>query len=112
MIRSHENSDKVANFVESNPAIMDGTPVFRGTRIPVHVVADMIEQGTPTVEILEGYPSLTREMVEYAGIFAATIRALTDRRYSRGPKQSRLDARRASCGLSGKIRTAALTKEA
>ena len=72
MIRSHENSDKVANFVESNPAIMDGTPVFRGTRIPVHVVADMIEQGTPTVEILEGYPSLTREMVECAGIYAAT----------------------------------------
>ena len=72
MIRSRENSDKVPNIVESNPAIMDGTPVFRGTRIPVHLVADMIEQGTPIVEILEGYPSLTREMVEYASIFAAT----------------------------------------
>jgi uncharacterized protein (DUF433 family) len=72
MIRSRENSDKVPNIVESNPAIMDGTPVFRATRIPVHLVADMIEQGTPIVEILEGYPSLTREMVEYAGIYAAT----------------------------------------
>jgi uncharacterized protein (DUF433 family) len=72
MIRSRENSDKVPNIVESNPAIMDGTPVFRGTRIPAHLVADMIKQGTPIVEILEGYPSLTHEMVEYASIFAAT----------------------------------------
>ena len=72
MIRSRENSDKVPNLVESDPAIMDGTPVFRGTRIPVHLIADMIEQGTPIVEILEGYPSLTREMVEFACIVAAT----------------------------------------
>ncbi|HVO61941.1 MAG TPA: DUF433 domain-containing protein [Terriglobales bacterium] len=72
MIRSRENSNNVPNIVESNPALMGGTPVFRGTRIPVHLVADMIEQGTPIIEILEGYPSLTREMVEYAGIFAAT----------------------------------------
>jgi uncharacterized protein (DUF433 family) len=72
MIRSCEDSDKVPNIVESDPAIMHGTPVFRGTRIPVHLVADMLEQGTPIVEILEGYPSLTREMAEYAGIYAAT----------------------------------------
>ena len=51
---------------------MAGTPVFRGTRIPVYSVADMIEQGTLLVEILEGYPSLTREMVEYAEIYATT----------------------------------------
>ena len=51
---------------------MAGTPVFRGTRIPVYLIADMIEQGTPINEILEGYPSLTREMVEYAGIYATT----------------------------------------
>jgi len=30
MIRSRENLYKVPNIVESNPAIMDGTPVFRG----------------------------------------------------------------------------------
>jgi uncharacterized protein (DUF433 family) len=72
MTRSRENSDTVRNIVESNPAIMGGTPVFRGTRIPVHLVAEMIEQGTLIVEILEGYPSLTREMVEYARISATT----------------------------------------
>src|SRR5271157_209876 len=67
-----QNLEKVSGTVQSDPEIMAGTPVFRGTRIPLHLVADMIEQGTPIAEILEGYPSLTREMVEYAGIFAAT----------------------------------------
>jgi uncharacterized protein (DUF433 family) len=59
-------------MVQTDPAIMGGTPVFRATRIPVYSVADMIEQGTPIVEILEGYPSLTRKMVEYAHIYATT----------------------------------------
>ena len=67
-----QNLEKVSGTVQSDPEIMAGTPVFRGTRIPVYLIADMIEQGTPIDEILEGYPSLTREMVEYAGIYATT----------------------------------------
>ena len=39
--------------------------MFRGTRVPVYLIADMIEQETPLDEILEGYPSLTRAMAEY-----------------------------------------------
>jgi uncharacterized protein (DUF433 family) len=60
------------DIVQSDPDIMAGEPVFRGTRIPAYLIADMVEQGTPLIEILEGYPSLTREMVEYAGIYATT----------------------------------------
>ena len=59
-------------MVHTDSDIMAGTPVFRGTRIPVHQVADMIEQGTPIDEILQGYPSLTREMAEHAGSYATT----------------------------------------
>jgi uncharacterized protein (DUF433 family) len=67
-----QSSESLSGIVESDPEIMAGTPVFRGTRIPVYLVADMIEQGTPIKKILGGYPSLTREMVEYAGIYATT----------------------------------------
>jgi uncharacterized protein (DUF433 family) len=67
-----QDLEKAASTVQSDPDIMAGTPVFRGTRIPVYLVADMIEQGTSIEEILEGYPSLTREMVQYAGIYATT----------------------------------------
>ena len=57
-------------MVHSDPEIMAGALVFRGTRSPVYLIADMIEQGTPIDEILEGHPSLTREMVEHASVFA------------------------------------------
>ncbi len=59
-------------MIHCDPEIMAGTPVFRGTRIPVFLIADMIEQGTPLKEVREGYPSLSPEMVEHARIFMAT----------------------------------------
>jgi len=40
--------------------------VFRGTRIPVDLVADMLAQGASTKEILDGYRTLTEEMISLA----------------------------------------------
>lgn len=65
-----QNPERTRTLVQSDPEIMAGEPVFRGTRVPVYLIADMIEQGTPIDEILDGYPSLTREMVGYAVIYA------------------------------------------
>ena len=56
-------------MVKSDPEIMRGAPVYRGTRIPVHAVADMLSQGATVAEILEGYPALTREKVELAPMY-------------------------------------------
>jgi uncharacterized protein (DUF433 family) len=67
-----QDLERVPEMVHTDSDIMAGTPVFRGTRVPVHLVADMIKQGTPIDEILEGYPSLTREMAEHAGSYATT----------------------------------------
>lgn len=70
-VSSKDQSPKrTLTLVQSDPEIMADAPVFRGTRVPVYLIADMIEQGTPIDEILKGYPSLTREMVEYAEIYA------------------------------------------
>lgn len=52
-------------------AIMGGQPVFRGTRIPVRLVAAMLEQGADEDEILEGYPSLTLRRLQLARIWVA-----------------------------------------
>jgi uncharacterized protein (DUF433 family) len=57
-------------MVESDPEVMRGAPVYRGTRIPVHAIADMLSQGASVAEILEGYPALTREKVELAPMYA------------------------------------------
>jgi uncharacterized protein (DUF433 family) len=57
-------------MIVSDPEIMKGTPVYRGTRIPVHAIADMLAQGATAEETLEGYPALTREAVELAAVYA------------------------------------------
>src|SRR5271157_77558 len=56
-------------MVESDPEIMHGAPVYRGTRIPVHAIADMLSHGATLAAILEGYPALTREKVELAPMY-------------------------------------------
>ena len=58
------------NLVESSPERLGGTPVIRGTRVPVYDVAASLTAGIPMERILGAYPSLDREKVELAGIFA------------------------------------------
>jgi uncharacterized protein (DUF433 family) len=62
---------RVRRLVVSDPEIMGGDPVFRGTRVPVHMVAKLIEQSSTQAEIIKGYPRLTAEMVRLAPVYAA-----------------------------------------
>ena len=57
-------------MVVEDAEILRGTPVIRGTRIPVHDVASLVDAGTPIQEILEIYPSLTPSKIGLASIFA------------------------------------------
>jgi uncharacterized protein (DUF433 family) len=45
----------------SDPDIVSGTPVFRGTRVPVKTLFDYLEGGDPLAEFLRQFPSVTRE---------------------------------------------------
>ena len=60
---------RAEKMIVSDPEIMRGTPVYRGTRIPVELIADMLIQGAKPEEILEGYPALDRERVELAPLY-------------------------------------------
>jgi len=42
--------------------ILSGTPVFRGTRVPLQLLFDSLERGHTLEEFLEGYPTVSREM--------------------------------------------------
>lgn len=42
---------------------MHGQPVFRGTRVPVQTLFDHLEAGDPLEEFLEGFPTVSRELV-------------------------------------------------
>ncbi len=61
--------EQVENMIVSDPETMRGTPVYRGTRIPVELIADMLRQGAKLEEILEGYPALDKEKVELAPLY-------------------------------------------
>ena len=41
--------------------ILSGTPVFRGTRVPVDALLTNLELGVSLDEFLENFPSVTRE---------------------------------------------------
>ena len=48
-------------MVIEDPEILSGTPVIKGTRIPVYDVASLVDSGTPITELLELYPRLSPE---------------------------------------------------
>jgi uncharacterized protein (DUF433 family) len=59
----------IRKLVVSDPETMRGTPVFKGTRIPVDLVADMLSHGATAEEILEGYPTLSKEKIAIAPLY-------------------------------------------
>jgi len=62
---------RARRLVVSDPEIMGGDPVFRGTRVPVHLIAELVVQGGTEAELLGGYPRLTAEMIRLAPVYAA-----------------------------------------
>ncbi|HCD86003.1 MAG TPA: hypothetical protein DEQ45_19650 [Agrobacterium sp.] len=58
-------------IIRSVKGVLGGEPVFNNSRVPVRAIAAMKAQGATTVEIVEGYPSLTARMVELAEIWTA-----------------------------------------
>jgi uncharacterized protein (DUF433 family) len=53
----------MANVIIRDPEILGGRPVFRGTRVPVEVLFENLEDGLSIDEIIESYPSLIKEDV-------------------------------------------------
>jgi uncharacterized protein (DUF433 family) len=62
---------RARHIVVSDPEILGGEPVFRGTRVPVHLIAELVAQGSKPAELIESYPRLTAEMVRLAPVYAA-----------------------------------------
>lgn len=45
-----------------DPEVMNGTPYFRGTRVPFKNLMDYLEGGHSLGEFLDQFPTVTREM--------------------------------------------------
>jgi len=48
-------------IVSINPKRMGGTPVFKGTRVPIQSLFDWLSEGIPLPEFLENFPSVSQE---------------------------------------------------
>ncbi len=51
----------MSNLITISPGILGGTPVFKGTRVPVESMFDHLEDGIGLDEFLADFPSVTRE---------------------------------------------------
>jgi uncharacterized protein (DUF433 family) len=49
------------DLIMTNPEILGGKPVFKGTRVPVKALFDYLERGYSLDEFLECFPSVTKE---------------------------------------------------
>lgn len=57
-----------------DPEVLSGTPVFRGTRIPLDHIAGLMRKAVPMSEITEDYPSLSRQDIAYARVYARLVK--------------------------------------
>ena len=49
------------SVIVSDPEIMDGTPCFLGTRVPVDSPIGYLEAGDSLGELLDNFPSVSRQ---------------------------------------------------
>ena len=66
-----------AALIISDPEILDGTPVFSGTRVPVKNLTDCLESGDSIDDFLEDFPTVTRAQV-IAFLEAARVQVTAD----------------------------------
>jgi uncharacterized protein (DUF433 family) len=66
-----ETTLALQNVVHSDPGIMHGTPIFKGTRVPVQALMDYLEAGDSLEVFLDQFPSVERNQaiafIELAG---------------------------------------------
>ncbi len=56
------NNKAMSNAITRDPETMHGTPVFRGTRVPVQTIFDYLEGGDTLEDFLEGFPTVSRTL--------------------------------------------------
>lgn len=69
----HSKLAEARAMVTDDAAVLGGTPVLRGTRIPVHVVAASVAAGLPVERIRAAYPGLDDRSIALAALYAEAM---------------------------------------
>ncbi|MFM8538465.1 MAG: DUF433 domain-containing protein [Planctomycetaceae bacterium] len=65
------HGDQLDRLIESDPAVMLGKPVIRGTRITVELILRKLGAGETMEQIIESHPRLSSEQIRAALAYAA-----------------------------------------
>ena len=72
------NEKELLERIETNPEIMLGKPVIKGTRLPVEIILEKLGHGYNEDEIIKDYPFLKKEDIKACLIYAAKRIALEE----------------------------------
>ena len=61
MTRNRAWYNSLMGVIIKNREILGGTPIFRGTRVPIQTLFDYLEGGETIEDFLEGFPTVSRE---------------------------------------------------
>jgi len=58
----YKNNMNASDLITVDPEILGGTPVFKGTRVPIKTLFEYLEDDYSLEEFLECFPSVTRAL--------------------------------------------------
>lgn len=61
MKSGQEVNETAGGLIVSNPGILGGVPVFKGTRVPVKTLFEYLADGLSLDYFIESFPSVTRD---------------------------------------------------
>ncbi len=64
---------EIGRHIVADSEICHGKPTFKGTRVLVSDVVELVASGEPIEKILKSYPSLNREMIQESLEYAAKV---------------------------------------
>lgn len=74
------NRHMIGERVVTDPTVLLGKPVIRGTRVPVELIVGLVDAGQTPAQIADDYPDLSVEDVE-----AAVACAVAEERRTKAP---------------------------
>jgi uncharacterized protein (DUF433 family) len=75
--REHSINFPKSFDIVSDKDILGGTPVFRGTRVPVSALLDNLEKGVSVDEFIENFPTVKREQaIKILELFRSSLSQL------------------------------------
>ena len=60
-MKRHKSDHVNSSVVEVSPDVLGGTPVFKGTRVPVSTLLDYLAAGDPLERFPDHFPTVGRE---------------------------------------------------